>query len=222
MGVLEDYANVAEGLLALHQVTGQAHWLSRAGSLLDVVLEQFADAHSGGFFDTAHDAEALVVRPQDPTDNATPSGWSAAANALLCYAALTGSGRHRLAAESALAVVATLAPSHPRFAGWGMAVAEAWLAGPLEIAVVGDDANLRRAALLSTSAGSVLSAGSADAEGVPLLAGRRLVQGAAAAYVCRHFTCQAPVTDAHDLAAALGARVDLLIRPLAYPQDEKM
>ncbi|WP_460366844.1 thioredoxin domain-containing protein, partial [Actinocorallia lasiicapitis] len=93
-GVLEDYADVAEGLIALHGVTGNPEYVRRAGALLDSVLAHFGDGE-GGFYDTADDAEALFQRPQDPTDNATPSGASAAAGALLSYAALTGDHRHR-------------------------------------------------------------------------------------------------------------------------------
>ncbi|MDA8435122.1 MAG: thioredoxin domain-containing protein, partial [Actinomycetales bacterium] len=156
-GVLDDLACLAEGFLVLHQVTSSDVWLERAGALLDDLLDRFRDADSGGFFDTADDAERLVLRPQDPSDNASPSGWSAAAGALLTYAALTGSERHRTAAEESLPVLVALAARHARFAGWGAAVAEAWLDGPREVAVVGDPANpatvaLRRAARLGAPA----------------------------------------------------------------------
>ncbi|MCW2542503.1 MAG: thioredoxin protein, partial [Frankiales bacterium] len=97
-GVLEDYGCVASGYLALAGATGEGVWVERAGELLDTVLTHFG-AEDGGFYDTADDAEALVVRPRDPTDNASPSGHAAALHALLSYAALTGSGRHRDAAE---------------------------------------------------------------------------------------------------------------------------
>lgn len=100
-GVLEDYADVAEGLLALHAVTGDPRHVRLAGALLDTVLERFGDGE-GGFYDTADDAERLFRRPQDPTDNATPSGQFAAAGALLSFSALTGSDRHREAARAAL------------------------------------------------------------------------------------------------------------------------
>jgi uncharacterized protein YyaL (SSP411 family) len=212
-GVLEDYADVAEGLLALLAVTGDAQWLQAAGGLLDVVLDDFGDS-SGGFFDTAA-SEAdprLARRPQDPTDNATPSGWSAAAGALLGYAAVTGSARHRAAAEAALGVYAPLAGSHPRFAGWGLAVAEALRDGPREVAVVGPDGDpardlLHRTALRGTAPGAVVAVGRPGSDvAVPLLADRGLVGGQAAAYVCRHFTCDAPVTDPAALAASLGSR----------------
>ncbi|MEY9929992.1 uncharacterized protein YyaL (SSP411 family) [Catenulispora sp. GP43] len=136
-GVLEDYADVAEGLLALYAVTGEPRWFGFAGRLLDVVLDEFRD-ESGLFYDTAGDAEALIFRPADPTDNATPGGTSAAAGALLTYAALTGSGRHREAAEQALQFTGALAEKAPRFAGWGLAVAEALADGPREVAIVGE------------------------------------------------------------------------------------
>ena len=210
-GVLEDYADVAEGFLTLYAVNGDARWVTSAGSLLDVVLARFAD-DSGGFFDTADDAEKLVRRPQDPTDNATPAGQSAAAGALLTYAAYTGSQRHRDAAERALGVYGMLAEQHARFAGWGLAVAEALLDGPREVAVVGpasDDrtVGLHRAALMATAPGAAVAVGdSGHPSDVPLLHDRPLVDGAPAAYVCRHFTCDAPTTDPAALASAVGAR----------------
>ncbi|MFD9023949.1 thioredoxin domain-containing protein [Streptomyces parvulus] len=208
-GVLEDYADVAEGFLALASVTGEGVWLDFAGFLLDHVLTRFTDA-TGSLYDTASDAEHLIRRPQDPTDNATPSGWSAAANALLSYAAHTGSAPHRAAAEHALGVVKALGPRVPRFVGWGLAAAEALLDGPREVAVVAPDAadaagrGLHRTALLGAAPGAVVAFGVAGGGEFPLLADRPLVGGAAAAYVCRNFTCDAPTTDPERLRAALG------------------
>ncbi|GAA2939953.1 thioredoxin domain-containing protein [Streptomyces erythrogriseus] len=211
-GVLEDYADVAEGFLALASVTGEGVWLDFAGLLVDHVLARFLDAGSGGLYDTASDAERLIRRPQDPTDNATPSGWTAAAGALLGYAAHTGSEPHRTAAERALGVVKALGPRVPRFIGWGLAVAEAALDGPREVAVVGrgaDDpatAELHRTALLGTAPGAVVALGTEGSDAFPLLADRPLVDGAPAAYVCRNFTCDAPTTDPGRLRTALGGR----------------
>lgn len=212
-GVLEDYADTAEGFLALYAVTGESSWLQLAGGLLDTVLKHFTDEASGALYDTADDAEELIRRPQDPTDNATPSGWTAAAGALLTYAAYTGSDRHRTAAERALGVVGALAGRAPRFIGWGLAVAEALLDGPREVAVVGPDgdpatAALRRAALLGTAPGAVVAVGAPGEPEVPLLADRPLVGGAPAAYVCRHFACDAPTTDPAALAGKLGVAVE--------------
>jgi uncharacterized protein YyaL (SSP411 family) len=209
-GVLEDYADVAEGFLALASVTGEGVWLEFAGLLLGHVLARFTDPESGALYDTASDAEALIRRPQDPTDNATPSGWSAAAGALLGYAAHTGSEPHRTAAERALGVVKALGPRVPRFIGWGLATAEAVLDGPREIAVVGparDDPATRalhRTALLGTAPGAVVAVGTPESDEFPLLADRPLVQGGPAAYVCRHFACDAPTTDPDRLRAVLG------------------
>ncbi|MDQ1683898.1 MAG: uncharacterized protein QOC82_635, partial [Frankiaceae bacterium] len=135
-GVLEDYGDVAEGFLTLHQVTGERRWLDLATALLDGAIAHFADGN-GGFFDTADDAERLVRRPQDPTDNATPSGLAATAQALVTAAALTADARYRAAADRALATVVPLLQRFPRYAGWAAAAGEAVVAGPLEVAVVG-------------------------------------------------------------------------------------
>ncbi|MFI6553067.1 thioredoxin domain-containing protein [Streptomyces griseus] len=205
-GVLEDYGDVAEGFLALAAVTGEGAWLEFAGFLLDIVLEQFT-GEGGQLYDTAHDAEQLIRRPQDPTDSATPSGWTAAAGALLSYAAYTGSEAHRTAAEGALGVVKALGPRVPRFVGWGLAVAEALLDGPREVAVAGPvGGELHRTALLGRAPGAVVAAGEGPGAGAefPLLVDRPLVGGEPTAYVCRHFVCDAPTTDAGELAGKLG------------------
>jgi uncharacterized protein YyaL (SSP411 family) len=212
-GVLEDYACVAESFGVLSGVTGEARWLTLAGQLLDVALEAFGD-RAGGFFDTAADGESLIFRPADAADNATPSGTFAMAGALLSHAALTGSARHREAAEAALGVLPAIAARYPRAAGAGLAVAEAWLSGPVEIAVIGpeDDERthvLHQAALHAAPPGAVLALGDGGPEtdqSVPLLTGRGPVGGAPAAYVCRGFTCRAPVTTAAELRAELTGR----------------
>jgi hypothetical protein len=216
-GTLEDYACVAEGFLTLSGVTGEARWLRLAADLLEVALGSFGDG-AGGFYDTAADGEALIFRPADPADNATPSGTFALAGALLSYSALAGSARHREAAVGALGVLPGIAARYPRAAGAGLSVAEAILSGPAEIAVVGavDDGRTRalhQTALHAAPPGAVLAlgdgsqplgAGDADGGGgVPLLDGRGLVDGAPAAYVCRQFTCQAPVTTPEQLRAVL-------------------
>ncbi|MFI6642055.1 thioredoxin domain-containing protein [Streptomyces sp. NPDC050504] len=202
-GVLEDYGNVAEGFMALASVTGEGVWLEFAGFLMDVVLDQFV-GEGGVLYDTAHDAEKLIRRPQDPTDNASPSGWTAAAGALLSYAAHTGSAAHREAAERALGVVKALGPRAPRFIGWGLAVAEALLDGPREVAVAGPvGGELHRVALRGSAPGAVVAAGAPGGEEFPLLVDRVLVGGVPTAYVCRHFVCDAPVTCAEELARHL-------------------
>ncbi|MFI2616048.1 thioredoxin domain-containing protein [Streptomyces sp. NPDC018584] len=203
-GVLEDYADVAEGFLTLASVTGEGVWLEFAGFLLDHVLAQFVDEESGALYDTAADAERLIRRPQDPTDNAAPSGWTAAAGALLTYAAHTGASPHRTAAERSLGIVKALGPRVPRFIGHGLAVAEAALDGPREVAVVGEIlGDLHRTALLGAAPGAAVAVGRPGSGELPLLADRPLVDGNPAAYVCRGFVCDAPTTDPAELARLL-------------------
>jgi uncharacterized protein YyaL (SSP411 family) len=214
-GVLEDYANVAAGFLALFGATGEVRWVSLAGELLTAALDRFR-ADDGGFYDTASDSEELIYRPADPADGPTPSGTFAIAGALLSYSALTGSAVHRDAAAGGLAALDSIAASYPQAAGWGLAVAEAFIAGPAEIAVIGPAADERTKALQAAAAfgatpGAVIAIGTGDdGEGpggsdgaVPLLAGRQLVNGQPAAFVCRDFTCRLPVTTPAELLAEL-------------------
>jgi uncharacterized protein YyaL (SSP411 family) len=199
-GVLEDHGCVAQGFLALAGATGEVVWLDRARSVLDLALDRFR-ADDGGFYDTASDAEALVARPRDPSDNASPSGTSAMVHALVAAAAMTGEGRYRQAAEETLGTVAALALQAPRFAGWSLAAAEALATGPLEVAVVGP-AGTAREELERTARRApgvtVVVAESGDG-GIPLLDARGPVGGDPAAYVCREMVCERPVTTPADL-----------------------
>ncbi|SFK89774.1 hypothetical protein SAMN05421835_1431 [Amycolatopsis sacchari] len=208
-GVLEDYACLADGLLALHQATGDPRWLDEAVQLLDVALARFASDAPGAYHDTADDAETLVQRPSDPTDNASPSGASALAGALVTASVLVGperSARYREAAEAALNRAGQLVAKVPRFAGHWLSVAEALVTGPVQVAVVGLDpeawSELRTTAAQLVHGGGVVLAGQPDS--APLLADRPLVEGAAAAYVCRGYVCERPVTTPDELEAALG------------------
>jgi uncharacterized protein len=196
VGVLEDYGDVAEGLLVLHQVTGEQRWLDQACALLDVAVARFGDGR-GGFFDTADDAEQLVRRPRDPTDGATPSGHSSVAAAMVTASALSDRPDLRDAAAAAIGSSMPLVERFPRFAGWSAAAAEAHLAGPVQIAVVGD-AVLESIARRTTSPGAVV----VTRGNSPLLAGR----AAGAAYVCRGFVCDLPVSDPALLAERVGVR----------------
>jgi uncharacterized protein YyaL (SSP411 family) len=205
-GQLEDYACMASGMIALSGATGDGQWITVAGLLLDAVLVHFRD--NGTFYDSPDDGERLIFRPADPTDNATPSGTFAAADALLSYAALTGSQRHLDAAREALTSLGPIAERFPRHGGSGLSAATALLTGPAEIAVYGplDDprtVDLMRTALLASPPGAVIAGG--QVAYVPLLEGRTPVKGAPAAYVCRDFACQLPVTTVADLRAQLAS-----------------
>ena len=204
VGVLDDYAYVAEGFLALAQAIGSKSLLDTARSLLDVVIARFTNGE-GGFYDTADDAESLVRRPRNVTDDALPAGQSALAQACLTYSALTGSMAHRQVGAEALGATRVIAAQFPRAAGWGLAASSALLVGPIEIAIVGDNAELVTAARMSTSPGAVVAVASdpAGEPWAPLLADRLLVDGAPAAYVCRDFACQRPVTTTAELSLLL-------------------
>jgi len=180
-GVLDDYGGVAEGFLALASVTGDDTWVTLAGTVLEFALARFDDG-SGGFFDTASDGPHLVRRPRDPADNAEPSGWFAASNALLTYAALTEQPELRSRAERALAMAGRYGEQAPRAAGWGLAAVSALVDGPAEVTLRGSEVMpLHQVALASPAPGVVVRM---EASGDP-----------ATAMVCRHFTCQTPTAD---------------------------
>ncbi|GAA3700919.1 thioredoxin domain-containing protein [Terrabacter ginsenosidimutans] len=205
--VADDHGNLAEGLLLLHQVTGELRWLEAARSLLRSAQDFAAD--DGGFHDTAGDAEPLYLRPRSAADNAEPAGQSALAGALVALGAVTGDPDALESGARATAAGLGLAVREPRFGGWSLAVAEALVAGPHQVAVVGSgpaaDA-LERAARRSPSPGLVVVRGEPDASGLALLAGRPLVDGAPAAYVCRHMVCELPTTSPETLVEHLGGR----------------
>ncbi len=209
--ILEDYAALATGLLTVHQITGEASWLDPASRLLDVALEHFADPQRPGrWFDTADDAEQLMVRPADPIDGATPSGASSIAEALQLAAHLApapAAERYGAAAEATLSTATPILERAARSAGHWLAVAEAAVRGPIQIAVACDPGHSELLAAARTLApgGAVVVGGAANSQ--ELLMDRDRVGGADAAYVCRGRVCDLPVTTAEDLATALGATV---------------
>ncbi|CAM3152509.1 thioredoxin domain-containing protein [Prescottella defluvii] len=201
-GVLEDYAALATGLLALHQTTGAAEWRDAATFLLDAAIEHFADRNeAGSWFDTADDAETLVTRPRDPLDGATPSGASAITEALLTASVLVDadrSSKYAAAAADSLSRAAVVLQRAPRSAGHWLAVAEASVRGPMQIAVAeSESSELSRQARRLAPGGAVVVAGRADS--MPLLAGRPQIDGVPTAYVCRGSVCDRPVTGVEEL-----------------------
>ncbi|RWA20667.1 hypothetical protein MBRU_03130 [Mycolicibacterium brumae DSM 44177] len=203
-GVLEDYGGLAVGLLALHQLTGDPDRLAAASALIDTALAHFAD--EGSWFDTADDAETLMLRPATPTDDATPAGASLITEALLTAGHL-GANQYAEAASASLHRYSALLARAPRAAGHWLAVAEAALRGPLQIAVAcdGPDSELLAAARRFAPGGAIVVGGPADS--AALLAGRGRVDGRDAAYVCRGKACDLPVGSAAELAVALESRV---------------
>jgi uncharacterized protein len=205
--ILEDHAMLATGLLALYQLTTEAAWLTAATHLLDIALAHFTDHDNPGrWFDSADDGERLLLRPADPYDGATPSGASAIAEALLTASHLTGGGqadRYGQAATDALQAHSPLLARAPRSAGHWLAVAEAAVRGPLQIAVAcgGLGSQLLADARRIAPGGAIVVGGEVGSS--ELLVGRGRVHGADAAYVCRGRVCDLPVTSAAELESAL-------------------
>jgi len=219
-GVLEDYADLADGLLALYEATFDERWFAAARELADVILGHFADP-AGGFFDTADDHEALVTRPKDLQDNATPAGGSMATVVLLRLAALTGDARYGEAADGALASVAPFLGRYPTaFANW-LSAAHLAVEGIDELAVVGDPADPATVGLVASARSAALASGrnlavavaaDPDASAIPLLAGRTMINSHSTAYLCRNFACRLPVTE----PAALRAQFEEAAAPSAF------
>jgi len=213
-GVLEDYAALADGLLALYEATFDERWFGAARSLVDVVLTRFGDP-AGGFFDVADDHERLLTRPKDVQDNATPSGSALVTHVLLRLAAFTGEGRYRTAAERAIATVTGLVARYPTaFAMWLQAIDLA-LADIVEVAIAGAPAAAGTQSLLSVVDGyaphrvlAVAPPGMPST--IPLLADRPQIGDRPTAYVCRNFACRTPVTDPEALADQLAEQVAVL------------
>jgi uncharacterized protein YyaL (SSP411 family) len=201
---LEDHAFLLEALIGLYEATGDPRWYGEATTLADAMIERFSDPERGGFYTTADDHEPLAARRKDLEDTPIPSGNSAAAFGLLRLALLSGEGKYERHALGVLRLLFPLAARHPQAFGHLLQAADFYLAPVKEVAIVGPSGEADE--LLRVVRGAyrphlVLATGRAD--GVPLLEGREPVDGHAAAYVCEHFICQAPVTDPDELAAVL-------------------
>ncbi|HEY0038106.1 MAG TPA: thioredoxin domain-containing protein [Longimicrobium sp.] len=212
-GFLEDHALLAEALVAVYETTWDERWLREARTLADQVLQSFWDVEQGILYDTAADAEQLVIRPRDLFDNATPSGNSAAVNALLRLAALVGDERYSRVARRVLGSLADTMARVPAGFGHLLSALDFHLAAPTEVAFVGTPGEADTDALLHVVGGAYLPNtvtalrrvdGGGDEELIPLLRGRTAREGRATAYVCERFACQRPVTDPAALAAQLG------------------
>ena len=209
-GYLEDHAALGLGALALSELTFDAAWLERARGMCDAMLRWFWDEKNNAFYDTAHDHEALVTRPRDITDNAMPSGTSLAVDLMVRVAELTGDEELRRGASIVLETATELMMRHGPAFGHLLGVADMVVHGAVEVALVGrpgspDFEALTRAVAAQYVPSLVLAGGApGGADVIPLLAGREARGGAATAYVCRQFACDAPVTDAAGLREQLG------------------
>jgi uncharacterized protein YyaL (SSP411 family) len=206
---LDDYAALVNGLVGVYEATGEIRFFTAARRYADELLDRFWDDATGAFFDTARDAEALIGRPRDLTDNATPSGTSLACAALLRLFAFTGDERYREHAARVLVPLAPAMAAQPSAFGHLLCALDD-LIGPFhEVAIVGDPGAEGTLALeralasrfLPRMALAVAASDQAERTAVPLLEGRTLVDGQAAAYVCQGFVCQRPVTSPDELLA---------------------
>ncbi|MBJ7330444.1 MAG: thioredoxin domain-containing protein [Solirubrobacteraceae bacterium] len=204
-GYLEDHAFTVEALLALYEATFEPRWFVAARETADAMIAHFADPEHGGFFTTADDHEALVARRKDLEDNPIPSGSASAALGLLRLAAITGEGSYEDHAHSALAPLSVLAAKHPQAFGYALQALDFVHGATREIALVGDDLGPLAAVVREELRPHVVLAGGdgRDDGGVPLLRDRPTRDGAPTAYVCEHFACRAPVTEADELRALL-------------------
>ncbi|WP_448576976.1 thioredoxin domain-containing protein [Thermomicrobium sp.] len=212
-GFLDDHANLVNALVSLYEATFDPSWIAWARQLTEAILTKFSDPVAGDFYDTASDAEQLIVRPKTFIDQGTPSGNGAAAEALLRLGTLLGEHRLIDRARTLLERYAQLAVEHPIACGQLLLAMDFALGQPFEIAIVGDPTQQETRALLRVVQASylpnrVLAVRRPEDEMaatiVPLLAERFLVDGQPAAYVCRNFSCQRPVTTPQELASQLG------------------
>jgi hypothetical protein len=209
-GYLEDYSYLIEGLLELYQTTFDPRWFSAAQELAETMLAHF-QAPEAGFFDTSDDHEALITRPRDLQDNATPSGNAMAVTALLKLAGFTNELSYVDIAYQTLAHVQPMMSQYPLGFGQSLQALSYTLSQPKEIAIVGgpdsaDTQTLLRIARAGHRPFQMVALGAPRAQPpmVPLLQDCGLVHGQAAAYVCRGLVCQAAVTDPLVLEQLLG------------------
>ena len=202
----EDYAALLEATITLAELD-DIEWLTRAREVADELLRLFLDPAAGGFFTTGNDAEALVVRPKDVFDDATPSANALAANGLLRLSTLTGVERYAVPAVAILEMLAGPMTSHPTGFAYLLGALERHVRAPIEIVIVGDASDPRTRALRAEVAGRLIPASVTIAapgadEAIPLLADRP-ARTEPTAYVCEHYACRQPVTTPAELRAQL-------------------
>jgi uncharacterized protein YyaL (SSP411 family) len=200
---LEDYADVANGLVELSWATGELRWLEEARRLAGIMVELFADPERGGFFVDAPEGNGLVARRKEFDDHPTPAGNSMAAYVLLRLARVYGDAELERHAVGVFRLAHGLMERAPGAVSHLLCALDLHLSPPREIAVVGVADDLRSAALESFRPNTVFAFSPEPTDAVPLLAGKGLVDGKPAAYVCESFACQRPVTSVDELRGLL-------------------
>jgi hypothetical protein len=208
---LDDYAFMAQALVDLYEGDFDARWLREALALAEIVETRFADREQGGYFTVGEGHEPLIARLKNVHDGALPAATGVQALTLLRLVHLTGRAGLAEQARRAISSQAALANRHPRLFGQLMHAVDFQQAPPREVVVSGapdasDTGALLRAVRTTFAPARVVALANAGADTtlVPLCEGR-LHDGrdTAKAYVCRNFTCRAPVTTAADLRSAL-------------------
>jgi uncharacterized protein YyaL (SSP411 family) len=200
-GTLDDYANMARAGLALFEATGEGGYIDDVRALVAVLDRHFADAEAGGYFVTADDAADLIVRTKHAHDNAAPAGNGTLVGVFARLWLLTGDQAWRDKAERLVAAFAgelrtNFFPLMTLLNNYEL------LQSATELVIVGDPADagtegLRRAVHARSLPNKVVRLVSPQAS-LPAdhpAAGKGLVDGKPALYVCRNMTCQPPITD---------------------------
>lgn len=199
---LEDYAYLADGLIALYQATFDVRWFTWAHELTSQMMTHFKDEENGGFFDTSDDHEKLLYRPKSLQDNATPSANAMACRVLILMNLFTGDGELIDYAEEMVAALYPALAQYPNgFAHW-LGCAWLLLSEPQEVALIGENvAALADVIWEEFRPNVVVAAGNGDTP--PLLSNRVQIENRPTAYVCQNFVCQLPVTTASQLRVQL-------------------
>ena len=214
LGYLEDYSCLADGLVSLHEATLEPRWLQEAVAVADGMIALFWDDQAGGFYDTGSDHETLVVRPRDVFDNAQPCGGSVATDVLLRLAVVTGNDDYSAKGATPLRALQQLLGRAPAATGHWLGALDFYVALPKEIVIVGPAENPETAAMLAAVGARYLpnrvvvgmnDTATPPVPDSPLLEQRGMQDGRPTAYVCEHYVCQLPVTEAAALAGQLDA-----------------
>ncbi len=209
---LEDYAYLCDALIDLYEASADEQHLERAKQLAELLLSEFRDEDSGAFFQTAADHEQLIVRTRDGHDGALPNAGAIAAKALARLAVQLDAAHFNAAARSALRAYGQRIERMPRGFVTALNLVDFLLQGPVELVFAGASESLQKAAAQVFLPHRVIGYATEQAEPRPLLTGKQPLDGKAALYICRNFTCQAPLTDASAVEAALQADFDAAIK----------
>ncbi|MCL0028935.1 thioredoxin domain-containing protein [Dehalococcoidia bacterium] len=208
---LDDYACLIDGLISLHEADMDFRWLREVEALANDMVALFWDDATGQFYDTGNDHEKLIVRPRGVSDNAVPCGLSMAADTLLRLAVITGNSEFESKAVASLQSSRDVMARIPMGAGHWLGALEFYLSKPKEVAIIGGPLYSDTQALVEqvyrpfipNRVLVVATPDDVEESGYPLLSGRTMVDGKAAAYLCENYVCRLPLTDSSELAAQL-------------------